>query len=179
MSAGPVICCREDHLEAIRAIYNDAILHTTALYEYQPRSVETIQSWWQAKQQAGYPVLGVERADGTLAGFASWGPFRPFPAFKYSVEHSVYVAADSRGAGIGRGLLEAIIAEALRHDVHLLVGAIDATNAASLALHRAAQGSCMPVRSVGPDSSSAAGSTSSSGSVRSRLRPGRSMDNRP
>ena len=137
MSAGPVIRCREDHLEAIRAIYNDAILHTTALYEYEPRSAETIHAWWRAKQQAGYPVLGVERADGTLAGFASWGPFRPFPAFKYSVEHSVYVAADSRGEGIGRRLLEAIVAEAVRHDVHLLVGAIDATNTASLALHRA------------------------------------------
>ena len=136
MSAGPVIRCREDHLGAIRAIYNDAILNTTALYEYQPRSVETIQAWWQAKQRAGYPVLGVERTDGTLAGFASWGPFRPFPAFKYTVEHSVYVATDSRGAGIGRCLLGAIVDEALRHEIHVLVGAIDATNTASLALHR-------------------------------------------
>ena len=136
-AARPVMDCGPAQLEAIRAIYNDAILHTTALYEYQPRSAETIHAWWRAKQQAGYPVLGVERADGTLAGFASWGPFRPFPAFKYSVEHSVYVAADSRGEGIGRRLLEAIVAEALRHEIHLLVGAIDATNTASLALHRA------------------------------------------
>lgn len=136
MSTCPVIRCREDHLGAIRAIFNDAILNTTALYEYQPRSEATILAWWQAKQQAGYPVLGVEHADGSLAGFASWGPFRVFPAFKYTVEHSVYVAAESRGVGIGRRLLEAVIAEAVRQDVHLLVGAIDATNAASIALHR-------------------------------------------
>jgi phosphinothricin acetyltransferase len=136
MSTCPVIRCREDHLGAIRAIFNDAILNTTALYEYQPRSEATILAWWQAKQQAGYPVLGVEHADGSLAGFASWGPFRVFPAFKYTVEHSVYVAAESRGVGIGRRLLEAVVAEAVRQDVHLLVGAIDATNAASLALHR-------------------------------------------
>jgi len=136
MSTCPVIRCREDHLGAIRAIFNDAILNTTALYEYQPRSEATILAWWEAKQQAGYPVLGVEHADGSLAGFASWGPFRVFPAFKYTVEHSVYVAAESRGVGIGRRLLEAVIAEAVRQDVHLLVGAIDATNAASIALHR-------------------------------------------
>jgi phosphinothricin acetyltransferase len=132
MSTCPVIRCREDHLGAIRAIFNDAILNTTALYEYQPRSEATILAWWQAKQQAGYPVLGVEHADGSLAGFASWGPFRVFPAFKYTVEHSVYVAAESRGVGIGRRLLEAVVAEAVRQDVHLLVGAIDA----SIALHR-------------------------------------------
>jgi phosphinothricin acetyltransferase len=136
MSTCPVIRCREDHLGAIRAIFNDAILNTTALYEYQPRSEATILAWWQAKQQAGYPVLGVEHADGSLAGFASWGPFRVFPAFKYTVEHSVYVAAESRGVGIGRRLLEAVVAEGVRQDVHLLVGAIDATNAASIALHR-------------------------------------------
>lgn len=136
MSTCPVIRCREDHLGAIRAIFNDAILNTTALYEYQPRSEATILAWWEAKQQAGYPVLGVEHADGSLAGFASWGPFRVFPAFKYTVEHSVYVAAESRGVGIGRRLLEAVVAEAVRQDVHLLVGAIDATNAASIALHR-------------------------------------------
>ena len=136
MSTCPVIRCREDHLGAIRAIFNDAILNTTALYEYQPRSEATILAWWQAEQQAGYPVLGVEHADGSLAGFASWGPFRVFPAFKYTVEHSVYVAAESRGVGIGRRLLEAVVAEAVRQDVHLLVGAIDATNAASIALHR-------------------------------------------
>ena len=136
MSTCPVIRCREDHLGAIRAIFNDAILNTTALYEYQPRSEATILAWWQAKQQAGYPVLGVEHADGSLAGFASWGPFRVFPAFKYTVELSVYVAAESRGVGIGRRLLEAVVAEAVRQDVHLLVGAIDATNAASIALHR-------------------------------------------
>ena len=135
MNAGPVIPCREDHLGAIRAIYNDAIEHTTALYEYRPRSAETILAWWQAKQQARYPVLGVERADGRLAGFASWGPFRQFPGFKYTVEHSVYVASDCRGEGIGRRLLEAIIAEAGRRELHLLVGGIDATNAASIALH--------------------------------------------
>lgn len=135
-SSGPVVVpCREAHLPAIRAIYNDAILNTTALWEYAPRSEATILAWWEAKRSAGYPVLGVEE-EGELAGFASWGPFRPFPAYKYSVEHSVYVAAGSRGRGVGRRLLAALVAEAGRRDVHLLVGGICASNTASIALHR-------------------------------------------
>jgi len=137
-AAGGVIRCGEAHLEAIRAIYNDAILHTTALYEYRPRSPEVIAAWWAAKQAAALPVLGVEADDGALAGFATWGPFRPFPAFKYSAEHSVYVHRDHRGRGVGRLLLGAIVAEAADRDLHLLVGGIDADNAASKALHRAA-----------------------------------------
>ncbi len=131
-----VVPCREEHLPAIRAIYNDAILRTTALWEYAPRSEATIQAWWEAKRTGGFPVLGVE-VGGELAGFASWGPFRPFPAYKYSVEHSVYVAEGFRGRGVGRGLLEALVAEATRRGIHLLVGGICSSNAASVALHRA------------------------------------------
>ena len=135
---GPVMRCREVHLEPIRQIYNDCILTTTALYEYQPRSSEVMEAWWAAKQAAGLPVLGIEAPGGTLAGFATWGPFRHFPAYKYSAEHSVYVAADCRGQGIGRRLLAALIEEAQARDLHLLVGAIDASNVASIALHRQA-----------------------------------------
>lgn len=129
-----VIRCREAHLPAIRAIYNDAILHTTALWEYAPRSAETIRVWWEGKQSAACPVLGIEE-EGELAGFASWGPFRPFPAYKYSVEHSVYVAAGQRGRGIGRRLLSALVEEARHREIHLMVGGVCSSNAASIALH--------------------------------------------
>ena len=82
-----VIHCRREHLESIRAIYNREILHTTALYEYEPRSAETMAAWWAAKQTAGLPVLGVESEPGVLAGFATWGPFRSFPAYLHTAEH--------------------------------------------------------------------------------------------
>jgi phosphinothricin acetyltransferase len=131
-----VIQCGREHLEAIRGIYNHEIVHTTALYEYEPRSVETIISWWAAKQAAGLPVLGIEAAPGVLAGFASWGPFRPFPAYVHTVEHSVYVDARCRGRGVGRTLLAALIEEARGRDLHVMVRVIDATNAASIGLHR-------------------------------------------
>jgi len=131
-----VIQCGREHLEAIRGIYNHEIVHTTALYEYEPRSVATMAAWWAAKQAAGLPVLGVEAETGLLAGFASWGPFRPFPAYGHTVEHSVYVDERFRGRGVGRALLEALIEEARDRKLHTLVGVIDATNAASIGLHR-------------------------------------------
>lgn len=133
--ADRVIECGARHLEAIRGIYNHAILHTTALYEYEPRSVAVMEEWFAAKQAGGLPVFGVE-VDGDLAGFATWGPFRPYPAYKYSVEHSVYVDERFRRRGIGRRLLTAVITEAARRGIHVLVGGIDASNAASIALHR-------------------------------------------
>jgi L-amino acid N-acyltransferase len=131
-----VIRCGREHLEGIRDIYNHEIVHTTALYEYEPRSIETMAAWWAAKQAAGLPVLGIEAEPGVLAGFASWGPFRPFPAYGHTVEHSVYVDSRFRGRGVGRALLASLIEEARGRDLHVMVGVIDATNAASIRLHR-------------------------------------------
>jgi phosphinothricin acetyltransferase len=131
-----VIHCRPEHLEAIRGIYNHEILHTTALYEYEPRSAETMAAWWAAKHAAGLPVLGIEAVPGVLAAFATWGPFRAFPAYHYSVEHSVYVDARFRRHGMGRTLLAALVEEAPARGVHMMVGVIDATNMASISLHR-------------------------------------------
>jgi L-amino acid N-acyltransferase YncA len=149
-AAWAVVPCGERHLEAIRAIYNHEIAHTTALYEYEPRSTEVMAAWWAAKQAAGLPVLGVEAEPGVLAGFASWGPFRPFPAYLHSVEHSVYVDRRFRGRGVGRVLLEALVDEARRRGLHVMVGVIDAANAASIALHRRLGfGHCGTVREAG------------------------------
>lgn len=133
-----VIRCTARHLPAIRGILNDAIVTSTAVYEYVERSEPEMRRWLAAKRRAGIPVFGIEPQRGVLAGFATWAAFRARPASKYSAEHSVYVAADYRGRGIGRQLLAAVIAEAARHEVHVLVAGIDASNARSIALHRAA-----------------------------------------
>jgi phosphinothricin acetyltransferase len=130
-----VITCTEAHLPAITAIYNDAILTTTALYEYVPRTEEVMREWFATRSREGIPVLGIEWEPGVLAGFATWGPFRPRAAYKYSAEHSVYVDEQFRGEGVGRQLLQALIAEAKKRDLHMLVAGIDATNVASVALH--------------------------------------------
>jgi L-amino acid N-acyltransferase len=129
------IDCDTQHLEAIRGIYNEAIVTSTALYDYQPRSQETMQAWWAAKQAGRYPVIGAVSDDGDLMGFASYGPFRSFPAYKYTVEHSVYVDSAFRGHGLGRQLLERAILAAEEQGYHAMVGVIDADNAVSISLH--------------------------------------------
>lgn len=130
-----VDCNETRHAEAILAIFNDAIAHSTALYDYAPRPRSAMTAWFADKQAAGHPVIGLEDGTGELLGFASYGPFRPRPANKYTMEHSVYVAPAHRGKGLGRHLLEAIVAEADGRGVHTLVGGIDLGNTASIALH--------------------------------------------
>ena len=125
---------RESDLAAMLAIYNDAVLTTTAVYDYKPRSSEQQAAWFKAKHEQGLPVLAAED-DGAVVGFASYGPFRPWPAYLHSVENSLYVAPDRRGHGIGSLLLPALIRRADERGLHTMIAGIDATNAASLRLH--------------------------------------------
>lgn len=130
-----VHCTYERHAGAILDIFNDAILNSTALFDYQARTLDSMTQWFQAKDAGRYPVIGIEDAGGQLLGFASYGSFRAWPAYKYSVEHSVYVHKDHRGKGVARRLMHALIAAAREQDVHVLVGGIEAQNTASIALH--------------------------------------------
>jgi L-amino acid N-acyltransferase YncA len=130
-----VECTHDRHAAAILAIFNDAILNSTALYDYHARTPDNMVAWFAAKTAGGFPVIGVEDDHGTLMGFASYGTFRAWPAYKYSVEHSVYVHADHRGKGLGLALMRQLIARAGERDVHLMIGGIDVSNAASVAMH--------------------------------------------
>ena len=129
-------CDPRNHATPILSIFNEAILNSTALYDYKPRTLEMMQAWFEAKAKGNFPVIGAQGAGGELMGFASYGPFRAWPAYKYSVEHSVYVDQRFRGRGIGRRLLEEVITAAGAQDYHVLIGAIDAANQPSLALHQ-------------------------------------------
>lgn len=130
-------CTEERHAAAILEIFNDAIVTSTALYDYKPRAPESMVAWFATKRANGFPVIGIEDDAGTLLGFASYGTFRAWPAYKYSVEHSIYIHRDHRGRGLGRTLLQAIVDAARQRQVHTLIGGIDAANDASIALHRA------------------------------------------
>jgi L-amino acid N-acyltransferase len=130
-------CTPAAHAAAILEILNEAILNSTALYDYEPRTAHSMTAWFEGKQAKRFPVLGAMADDGTLLGFASYGTFRERPAYKYTVEHSVYVHTQQRGRGVGRALMERLIARAREQDYHVLVGGIDASNAVSIALHRA------------------------------------------
>ena len=130
-----VRCEHKRHAAAILAIFNEAIANTTALYDYKPRTMEMMTEWFNAKSKGKYPVIGIESDSGELMGFATYGTFRERPAYKYTVEHSVYVDTRFRRRGVGKRLLEEIIAVAKGQDYHVLIGGIDATNAASIKLH--------------------------------------------
>jgi L-amino acid N-acyltransferase len=125
------------HSGSILAILNEAIVNSTALYDYQPRTPDHMLAWFEGKTRGRYPVIGAENEAGELLGFASYGPFRAWPAYKYTVEHSVYVDARFRGQRVGRTLLAALIEAAESQNYHVMVGGIDASNAVSIRLHEA------------------------------------------
>jgi L-amino acid N-acyltransferase YncA len=129
-------CHFERHASAILALLNEAIAHSTAIYEYQQRSLGDMERWFAAKQQGDFPVIGLEDDAGELLAFASYGPFRVFPAFKYTVEHAIYVDQRCRGQGLGEQLLQQLIIRAQAQQKHVLIGAIDASNTGSIALHK-------------------------------------------
>jgi L-amino acid N-acyltransferase len=131
-----VACTLGEHGAAILDIYNDAIANTTAVYEYRLFQPEKIRTWFADKQAGNYPVIGAVDDSGTLLGFATYGVFRARPAYKYTVEHSVYVHKDHRGKGVGRMLLKRIIDAAREQNYHVMVGGIDAENMASIELHK-------------------------------------------
>ncbi|WP_183970665.1 GNAT family N-acetyltransferase [Quisquiliibacterium transsilvanicum] len=132
---GFVDCTHAAHAAPILEILNDAIVSSTALYDYHPRPPESMDVWFAAKAAGRYPVIGAVDSEGRLLGFASYGSFRAWPAYKYTVEHSVYVHRDHRAAGLGGALLGRLIAAARRQEYHVMVGGIDMENAGSIALH--------------------------------------------
>ena len=87
----------EADLQAILDIYNDAVINTTAVYTYTPHTLDMRRQWFKEHREAGLPVFVLEE-DGVVAGFATYGNFRPWPAYKYSIEHSIYVHKDFRSA---------------------------------------------------------------------------------
>ena len=125
----------EGDLPELLTIYNDIILHTTAVYDYEPHTLEMRKQWFETKRQQGFPVFVAEEGE-KIVGFSSIGPFRAWAAYKYSVENSVYVAADARGKGIGKLLIPPLIEAAKKLKLHTIIAGVDATNEASLQLHK-------------------------------------------
>ena len=125
---------READLPALLAIYNHVILHTTAVYTYEPQSMEARKAWYADKVASGYPVYVAEEEDRIL-GFSSYGPFRAWPAYKYTIENSVYVTGEQRGKGIGKMLIRPLIESAHDRGYHAIIAGIDASNDASIRLH--------------------------------------------
>jgi L-amino acid N-acyltransferase YncA len=124
----------EKDLTDILEIYNDAILNTTAIYDYTAHTLDQRREWYEKKKQDGYPLLVFEK-DNKVIGFATFGPFRAYPAFKYTIEHSVYVHKDYRNLGAGKALLKELIDAANADEYATMVACIDSLNENSIKIH--------------------------------------------
>lgn len=119
---------------AILDIINYNILNATALYDYSIRSLAQQESILESKIQAGFPVVVAEN-NGVVVGFGMYSEFRFREAYKFTVEHSVYVQQNSQGLGIGKLLLTELIQLAKKQGLHTMIGVIDAENQNSIDFH--------------------------------------------
>lgn len=122
--------------EAVRDIYNVEVLESTVTFDLVPRSVAD-QLVWIDEHAGGHPAIVAVDDQETVVGFASLTPYRPRPAYATTVEDSVYVRRDQRGAGVGRLLLADLIDLARDHGFHSAIARIVGGHDASIALHRA------------------------------------------
>lgn len=125
----------ENDLPQILDIYNDAILNTTAVYDYEPHTLEMRRQWFETKQQQGFSVFVAEENNEVL-GFSSFGPFRAWAGYKYSVENSIYIKDGQRGKGIGKLLMQPLIDAAKELKLHTIIAGIDADNKLSIDFHK-------------------------------------------
>lgn len=131
-----IIYCDITYSQQILDIFNDAILNSTALYDYKARDMASMENWVAVKSKNNFPVIGLVDENDNLLGFGSYGTFRNWPAYKYSVEHSLYIHKDHRGLGLGKIIMSEIIKNAVRQDYHCLIGGIDSSNEVSIHLHK-------------------------------------------
>ena len=121
-------------LLGILDIYNDVIATSTAVYADDPVSLEDRQAWLAARQAQGYPVLVAVEGESTI-GFASFGDFRAWPGYRFTVEHSVHVRQGYRGTGVGRALVQNLLPLASALGKHVMIAGVDADNTRSILFH--------------------------------------------
>jgi L-amino acid N-acyltransferase len=126
---------RADDLSKILEIYNHAVLHTTASYDYEPRSMEHRIAWFEDHQRNDYPILVAVNDADEVIGWGSLSRFHDRMGYRFTAEDSIYVAAEHRGKGLGKALLAPLIQCARDRNLHALIGLIDAQNEASIRLH--------------------------------------------
>jgi L-amino acid N-acyltransferase YncA len=121
----------EADFEQVTAIYNEIVTNSTAIYNDRPVSSAERIDWWRSRKELGFPVLVAVDA-GTVAGLASFGSFRSWPGYRFTVEGTIHIQAASRGQGVGTELLKALVTRAQALGKHVMVGGVDAENIASL-----------------------------------------------
>ena len=125
---------KTDDTQAILAIINHNILHSTSLYDYNIRSYEQQKTILEEKINKNFPVI-VAELDGIVVGFGMYSEFRFREAYQFTVEHSVYVSEDFQSKGVGKQLLQELINLARKQKIHTMIGVIDSENQGSVVFH--------------------------------------------
>ena len=137
-------------IPAVAAIYGASVLHGTASFELDPPDEAEMLRRYQAIVGAGYPYF-VAEVDGRVAGYAYANAYRTRPAYRFTVEDSIYIAPDAQGKGLGRLLLAELVKASTAKGYRLMVAVIgDSRQYGSIALHRSAGFTfCGTIHSVG------------------------------
>jgi phosphinothricin acetyltransferase len=121
----------QEDLDQITAIYNEVLTNSTAIYNDRTATCEERIAWWKGRLEKGYPVL-VAADNGRIAGFASFGDFRSWPGYRFTVEGTVHIHSEARGQGIGTQLLKTLVQRAEAVGKHSMIAGVDSENVASL-----------------------------------------------
>lgn len=123
-----------EDMTSVLEIVNHEILNSTSIYDYEPRTLGQQVSIFKDKKDHNFPFIVAEK-NNAIVGFGTYGPFRFKEAYKFTVEHSVYVHKDYTGNGIGSTLLKELIEMAKLQKMHAMIGVIDSENTGSISFH--------------------------------------------
>lgn len=140
MAGIEIVDATDAHLPGIVDIFNHAVRETFSIWSEAETTIDQRKAWLTARRNAGFPVIvAIDPAHPKdVLGYGSFGVFRDFPGYIKTVEHSVYVAPAAQRRGVGRAILAELIARARARELSAMVGGIDSTNVASIALHEQA-----------------------------------------
>jgi len=125
----------ESDLNELLEIYNYSILHTTSVYQYEAHDLEWIKDWFDKKTKAGLPIL-VSLDKNEITGFITYGPFRNWHAYQFTVEYTVHIHQDHQKKGYGKALFYRLLEIAKTKHVHSIMGGVDADNLAGIKFHK-------------------------------------------
>lgn len=126
---------RRSDCPEILEIYNDAVLTTTASYDYEPRSLEHRQAWFDDHQKTRLPIFVAVNSRDRIVGWSALNRYHDRKGYRFTTENSIYIAAEYRGQGIGKLLLEPLISSAKKLGLRAIIAVIDGENGASIRLH--------------------------------------------
>ena len=122
-------------IPSILEIINIEIENSTSVYDYKKRSLENMIDWFKKKELDNLPIVVAEKGNKIL-GYGTYGIFRPWDGYKFSIEHSIYLYKDFRNFGIGGRIMNELIQQAKKQGFHTMIAGVDAKNFASINFHR-------------------------------------------